>query len=214
MNNLDTNELIKNLVEDSKPVRPIWSPKKLFVVWFVSSLAISSFIVTSYGPYRKSFRTELLSHPHFLVEVLLAVLCGVVSAYLAFEMIVPGKTFTKLKKRMIFLPFVIYSGIVLTSFFFPALEPSWDGWRFGCEREILIAGLIPMFCFFILAKRGAVIESRWTGALIGIAAMAPPAALMYLACMYATWHTTIFHIGPVLIAALIGSLLGPRLFRV
>ena len=137
-----------------------------------------------------------------------------ISAYFAFEMAVPGRPLSNAKRLASLLLFAVYLGIVINSFHFPAIEPTAEGWRFGCDREIFIAGLIPMITFFLLAKRGAVIESRWTGALIGIAAMAPPAALMYLACMYAAWHTIIFHIGPVVIAALIGFLLGPRLLKI
>ena len=71
-----------------------------------------------------------------------------------------------------------------------------------------------MAVFLILAYRGAVVEKDWTGALIGIASMAPVAAMMHLACKYDTWHLLGFHIAPVLLLAMLGLYLSRRLLKI
>jgi hypothetical protein len=48
---------------------------------------------------------------------------------------------------------------------------------------------------------------------MGIAAMAPSAAMMQMACMYHPWHTLGFHIAPVVLIAIVGVLVAKRLLK-
>ena len=73
MNNLNTNVLIDSLIEDAEPVKPIWSPQKRFIAWLLSSSIISTLIIVYYGPFRESFKLDLLNHPYFFLEVSLAI---------------------------------------------------------------------------------------------------------------------------------------------
>jgi len=212
MNNT-AEKLIDDLVIDLKPVKRLLKPSTRASLWLVFCILVSIFLVSITGTYRDGFQADLISSPRFLIETISGFLSGIVAAYYAFELVVPNQRWSKHKKLLSILPFLIFILLSLYSIFNPALPPSWSGWRQGCERDILLYGSIPMLLFFILANKAAPTEKEWTGILIGISAMAPSAALMQLACMYNPWHFLGFHVAPVILIALIGARLGKMLLK-
>ena len=208
MNKNISDEFLDDLLEGFKPVRPILEPSRSAFLWLLFCIVLSVFLVANESDFRSGYQKQLFSSPKLMLEIFFGFLSGIVAAFYAFEMAVPGQHWGFKKKLLSVLPFIIFSFLSLYSLFDPALPPSWEGWRFGCERDIMMYGAIPMIIFFILANRAAPIEKEWNGLLIGISAMAPSAALMQLACMYNPWHFLGFHLAPVILVALIGARVG------
>lgn len=208
------DKLIDELCQDVAPVRVIWTPLSRSFLWLLFCFALSASLVVASGELRSGAFEQLLNSPRFLIETLLGFLSGIVAAFFAFEMVVPGRVWGWRLKLASVSPFIIFTILVLYSVVDPPVLSSWSGWRYGCEREILLFGSLPMIVFFILARRAAAVDGEWTGMLIGIAAMAPTAALMHVACMYQPWHLLGFHIAPVIFVALIGLYLARRALKI
>lgn len=176
------------------------------------SLGVLAALLPISGHFRPGAFVALITHPRYALELALGNLSSFVAAYVAFEMVVPGRIWTRWQKVLSVAPFLGFVGLVLYSVWVPALPPSWQGWRPGCEMQILLLGAFPMVLLFVLAKRALPLEQHWTGFLIGIASMSAPAASMHLGCMYQPWHILFWHILPVLLMALLGLVVGPRFF--
>lgn len=212
MNSLNEN-LIDTLAQDLSPVRPIWAPGKRGSLWLLFCLSLSVSLTLAYGELRPDYQHLLLNHPRFAAEFLMGIFAAIVATYYASEMLIPGKEWGAIDKFLSISPFLVFSLMLIYSAFDPPVTPSWLGWRFGCEREIAIIGSAPMILFFILGSRAAPTENEWLGLLIGIASMAPVAALMHIACMYDGWHMLGFHLAPVLIISLLSVYLSKRYLR-
>jgi len=86
----DTRSLIDQLAARAKPVKPLSSPMRRTVWWALMALAIVAGITVSYGA-RPGWLQDL-AVPSAGIEWVASVLTGLLAAYAAFQVSVPGRS--------------------------------------------------------------------------------------------------------------------------
>jgi hypothetical protein len=168
---VDTDELIRRLVENSKPVRRVPAPGARTLTWLMLSLPYLGVIVMVMSP-RPDLASRLVD-PRYLVEQFAALATALGSATTAFALAVPGLHRARL------LPVAVLS-IWLTSL---GVGCANDWFTFGasgmvlhldlmCVPAIIITGTLPAVAMIVMLRRGALFWPRWTLAFAGLAAAA------------------------------------------
>lgn len=116
----DTDRLIEQLAAQAAPVRRLASPFRRTLGWLALAAAILVLVTTGFG--LRSDLLEALAEPGAAVEWSASVLTGVLAAYAAFQVSVPGRS-----AAWAWLPV-------------PALALWLGGVGFGCLREFLAVG--------------------------------------------------------------------------
>lgn len=205
--------LIDRLAGDLAPRQRPWPPVLRAALWCGVSFLTTYIGVEWFGTYRIGFADELLHNRQFLAEVVAGVFAALVAAYVAFDLSVPGRRWHRYGVLIGSAPFLVFTLLSLFGFFSPAITPSWDGWRLGCEREIVVIAVLPALCAFALARSAVPTTRKGVAWLIAIAATCPVATAMHLACMYDPLHTIVFHILPVILCAGVASFFGERILE-
>jgi hypothetical protein len=86
----DTNRLIEQLAGRAAPVHPIASPLKRTLWWTLAASVLIALASATWGTHEHVLRT--MSDPGEAVEWLGSVLTGVLAAYAAFQVSVPGRS--------------------------------------------------------------------------------------------------------------------------
>jgi hypothetical protein len=165
------------------------------------------------GTTRPGALSQLAASPRFAAEMLLGLLAGVVAIHSAAELGVPRPAPPWRRAALAMLLMVTWVGAYLYGLWDPALAPSMLGKRAHCQFEVLVFSAPPAVAAVWMIRQALPLARVWTGAIAAAAAAAVPALLMQLACMYDPAHILSYHLAPIALAAFIGGLLGPIVFR-
>lgn len=211
---MQTEELIRALTKDAKPVERLAHPAWRAAAWMMISLAYVAVIVWLVG-----LRPDLpdkLSDQRFLIEVGAALLTSMMAAAAAFCAGCPGRP---LWERFAPFPFL---AVWLASLG----EGCWRQWLqagpeglhlqvdLACFRSITFIGFIPAIAILLMIRRGAPVAPMSTTGLAILAATALAAAALRL------FHTQdmslmllVWQFGTVAILAGLGFLAGRYVLR-
>ena len=198
--------LIDDLTADLKPVRalrPVRLAASLWALTWLSAIVLT--LLT--GPLRPGVAGQLTGSPQFAIESFVGLLAGGLFALAAAMLAVPGRHGTRWF-GIAAVALAAWVGAYVIGLYAPALEPSMLGKRGACYLEVFVFAVPTLAWGRWALRRGYVLDGWLAGAALGTVAGAAPALLMQLACMYETHHILIYHLGPVVLTALVGAWLG------
>jgi hypothetical protein len=207
------SELIQEISQELAPDTRLRGPIQLALLWWIGAWILVVAVTLAVQPMRPGFAGQLLASPRFAIETLLGFAAGWMAIQTAFALGIPGWGSPRRRVALALALLAFWASAYLYGLVSPALEPSMLGKRPHCFVEVLIYGVPIMIAGLLLLRRLAPL-GRWsTGFVAGAAAGVIPGLLMQLACIYIPSHTLVYHIGPALIVALLGSLAGRLLLR-
>ncbi|MEE9345220.1 MAG: NrsF family protein [Methylococcales bacterium] len=206
-----TNRKRSDLINDlSKDLAVVNSRNRMMLpafLWFICSwmyvIASSLYL----GPARANAYTALLSNPQFAFESLAGLLASALFCIIAFRESIPGLR-SQWLILIAFFSAIVWVGCYVVDLSFPAIEPSLLGKRAHCVLEAYLYSGPPLFIGYWLIYQRYSLDSIWAGLFLGICAGMLPALSMQIVCMYNPQHILTHHIGPILLIALSGALIG------
>lgn len=205
--NPDRRKLVAELAAD---LRPIQRPGKVgFAVaaWLAVASIYSVAVIAAAGPMRPGALLSLVEYPTFAAETLLALTAVVVVAYAATRSSIPAAPASHARWAVVLL--VAWAAVYVVGLRYPAHPVSTLGERPYCIWQT-VAFSLPTFALMLwMARRQFPLRPRRTAMLVGAAAASIPAAIMQFACMYVPAHILTHHLGPILVMAVVGAIVGP-----
>ncbi len=210
---MDTDTLIRSLVEDCGPVKRLLSPIKRTALWFgISILYVAAMVLA----YRLSGNEVTLSlGPRVLIEQIATILTAVSAAAAAFCYSVPGYD-----RRVAFLPLLPFSVWLLS--IGESCVTSWLqlraaglsfslGWE--CVPPSILIGVLPAVAMSVMLRRGAPLYPRVTISLgsLAVAALANLGLRLFHAGD-ATIVMLIWHLGACVIFFALACMAGPQIW--
>jgi len=207
-----TEDLIKSLIADASPVRRLPDQNGRRLRW----AALASVCVAA-GALCWGARPDLAGKAHdasFLLEAGCLLFLFACAARSAFELSVPGeeRPFSSLwVPPLAFLPWLT---LILYRFF-----RGWETSAYGldarpgylCVWRVLILGGLPALTGFLLLRKAAPLKTRLAGSYLCLSAFAIAALGARTLCVIdRPGHLLFWHALPLLLLALTGSALGPR----
>ncbi|NOR80680.1 MAG: DUF1109 family protein [Methyloprofundus sp.] len=200
-------DLIKGLSANVPPVRPRNGISLPIILWFFSSwiyvIALSLYL----GPLRGGALKALITSPQFAFESSIGFISGALFCVIAFQESIPGLR----HKWLIYLSYfsaILWISCYIVGLSFPALEPSMLGKRAHCVLEAYLYSVPPLIIGYFLIYRRYPLNSLRAGIFLGISAGMLPALFMQISCMYDPRHILTHHIGPAIVAIVVGAILG------
>jgi len=205
-----TEDLIKTLVQNAKPVRPVSSVSNRIFWWLVLTFFATTLGVSLFG--LRSDITEKLSDARFLFEIAILFIIAVGSAIGALILSVPAQD------HRAFTRWLPLTGMGLWLFLIFARILGSDALHldcaFSCIRDIAIIGLIPAAFLVWMIKRTAPTHLRLTATLLLLAGSAIGCIGVQLLCKSdEALHGLLWHALPALSFGALGLVLGRRLLR-
>lgn len=200
-------ELIKQLTEELKPVKTLWSPPLRFVLWSGLSVILIVGIMLVIQPFRANFY-EQLSSKKFFLETLFSILPFISLGFLCLRLAIPGLRVSRLFFLLALSPFFLFLlSIGYGHFGGPSLPPTMAGKRPYCFYEVLVLSWIPILVMVQLIRRAHAFVNIRLAFMVGLAGSALPMALMQVACMYDPAHILSHHIfGAVIVTSIMSGL--------
>lgn len=167
---MDTNALIQQLADSSKPLRPLSSPWTRTGVWLAISLPCVLLVVLLISPREDIF--VKLGDSRFLLEQFAAVATSITAALAAFASTIPG--YNRKYLMLPILPLSVWLGTLGVGCLLdlshsgahgPTLHADWF-----CIPGIFLVGAIPGLAIVLMLKRGAPLTPMLSTALAGLAA--------------------------------------------
>jgi hypothetical protein len=207
------SELIRELSEDLTPAPSVRGPLELALLWWIGAWIFVVAATLAVQPMRPGFAAQLVSSPQFAAETIFGIATGAFAIGAAFAAGIPGWGSPRRRIALALGLLSLWAGTYVYGLGDPALAPSMLGKRPLCFAEVLLYGFPVLLAGLLLLRRLAPLDRIRSGLVVGAAAGAIPGLLMQLACLYIPSHILMFHIGPALALALVGSLLGPLVLR-
>ena len=173
---MHTDEFIRLLAEDCRPVRPLRRPWIRTAEWFLVALLYAVLVGVVVSP-----RPDLAAKTsdwHFVVEQVLALATGIAAAAAALTMIIPGRS-----RNLPALPFLALS-IWFASLGQAYVQDDLGGWvrldpgglslhpDWYCVPAIVLVGSVPAIAMTMMLHRGVPLTPHLTAVLGGLAAAA------------------------------------------
>lgn len=209
---METNELIKRLSAEARPVVRLASPLRRLGLWLLIALPYAAAMLYLFRDHAAPGLSEITTSPRFFVEQAAALLTAATSAYAAFVSLVPGRD-----RRVLWLPL-----LPLAVWLASIGQGCYEDWvRFGasglrvrpdteCLLPMLAIGIVPAIAFAAMLRRGAPLMPRLTLALGGVAvAGLVNFVLQLFHARDLTIMVLVWHIGFVIVLAALASLAGP-----
>lgn len=164
---MQTDELIRHLVEESGHVRPLPRPWTRTLSWLALSLPYVALVVLVVSP--RADLIEKLSDIRFFVEQTAAIATGISAAAAAFSTVIPGHS--RKTTLLPLLPLAVWLGSLL--------QGTWQQFRLDgllfqqewvCFPAIVLVGSVPAIALICMLRRGAPLMPCTTVALGGLAA--------------------------------------------
>lgn len=209
---METEQLIKQLAVQSKPVKRLLHPLPRTMIWFATAIAYGAVVAFVMG--LRSDLSQRLGETRFMIEIAGALLTSMMAAAGAFCASCPGRP---LWERLAALPFLaVWLGSLG--------QGCWQAWmQFGeaglritpdlvCLPIIAAISILPGIVMLLMIRAGAPVSPITTAVLgtLGVAALAatvlrlthlPDASIMVL----------VWQVGSVAVLTLVAGLLGRRL---
>jgi hypothetical protein len=166
---MDTDELIKRLVADLQPVRPLRTPWTRAVLWMAIALPYVAAVV--WGKLMMVDAAQIGGDFRFVAEQAATLATALTAAIAAFHSAIPG-----LDRRILLLPLAPL-GLWLASVGHGCMQ---DWLRFGADGLIIrpdwdclpmaaIIGIVPAAAIVVMLRKGAPLRPRLTLALAALA---------------------------------------------
>jgi hypothetical protein len=208
---VETNELIQQMIDHANPVRRLAAPWQRASLWLAVSLAYAAAVVVFHLVGSGGLGAP---DPRLLVEEAAILATAVTAAIAAFASVVPGRD-----RRIALLPLVpltvwlaslgegcLHDWLRLGAGGL-ALRPDWD-----CAIAALALSVLPALAMVAMLRRGAPVTPRLSLALgaLAVAALVNLALRLFhagdISLMVLAWH-----FGGALMLVLLGSQLGSSL---
>lgn len=211
----ETNDMIGDLVNDLRPVKPVRPAAVRMAAWAgaaVVGLAIFLTLITArrdLDAVRQSGR--------LLTDFSTVVLIAVTASWGALRTSVPGEERPWVHK---FLPVALlafwffFSAVqVLADVVHTGIEALVPDPHIACALLVAAAGLLLTVPIGLLIRRAAPVDPRWCGALTALAASSTAMIGIEAICVYERpIHFGLYHVLPVVVFTTLGAWLGPRVF--
>lgn len=202
-------QLIEDLAADLTPVSSPGRTGLSTAVWLVLATLYSSIIIIATGPIREASFDNIIDYPLFGLETLVAAAAIVALAIVTLRSAIPSERHPLIRIMPALALSVLWAAFYVVGLWEPIHPVSMLGKRDHCVLQGLFFSFPSMALLLFYARRLMPLWPRATGALAGAAAGAIPAAWMQFACMYVPSHILTHHIGPILVLAGIGAIVGP-----
>jgi hypothetical protein len=206
---MNTDELIKGLAADLRPVRPLRSPWARAMLWMMIALPYVAAVV--WGKLTRIDPTQVAADTRFIVEQTATIATALTAAVAAFYSVIPG-----VDRKVLLLPLPPL-GLWLASVGHGCMQ---DWLRLGadgltirpdwvCLPLATLIGIVPATALVIMLRRGAPLRPRWTLALAALAVASVAnfgmqfAHLRDASIMVLTWH-----LGAAAVLSVAGAWLG------
>jgi len=207
---VNSNDLIKKLSDDAKPISRLDSPLIRCLKW----LALSIFVI-SISWSLTSIRDDIalqMEGARFFLESSVLLLLAVSSSLSAFILSIPRTDMSRISRYFPILPLSLWAllvgGALLTS--------SMNQWSAGmpCATEISILSLSSFGIIVWMLRKAAPTNLVATSGLAIMASTAIAAFALNFSCKNSEpLHLFVWHFMPAMLIITLGSLLGHRLFK-
>jgi len=201
-------QLIDALVGDLRPVKRPGRIGGQATFWLLAATVYSIAILLGTGPLRPGAISDLITHPQFLGEAVLAAVAIVTLAVAALRSAIPGELRASRWLPWL-LPLTAWVAVYVVELRYPPDYVSNLGGRYECAWQVALFSVPTLALMLWCARRQFPLRPRLTGLLAGAAAAAIPGALMQIGCMYVPSHILAAHIAPIALTAAVGALIGP-----
>jgi hypothetical protein len=215
---MHTGELIRLLVEDCVPVRPLPRPWIRTAEWLAVALLYVALVAFVVSP--RADLAAKISDWRFVVEQALALATVIAAATAAFATIIPGHN-----RKFLALPFLSLA-IWLTSLGQTYVQNDWEDWirpnldgftlhpDWYCVPAIVLVGSVPAIAMTLMLHRGAPLTLNLTALLGGLAAAALGAfGVRFFCTQDGSSMVLIWQFGTVCVISTLASCAGRRVFR-
>lgn len=208
---MDTENLIKGLAADLKPVRPLWPPWARMVLWMGISLPYVAAVV--WGKLTMVDPVQVANDARFVIEQAATLATALTAAIAAFRSAIPG-----IDMKALLLP-VAPLGLWLASVGHGCIQdwlmlgadgltirPDWD-----CLPMATVIGIIPAAAIIVMIRRAAPMHPRLTLALAALAvASIANFGLQFAHARDASIMVLVWHLGAAAVLVALGGWLGQR----
>ncbi len=213
---MDINNLINDISKDLEPVKPIRSRLKRFSIWIIISSIIiivsaKILLVSKYGLEYGNFVDN--TNPLFIFENALILISGVTAAIATFRLSVPLPKIRNIDKALISIPTLIWVGLSFYSFMNIGDQSIIDEVQHSavnhhCLSELNLLFAVPVVFLFIMLKKAATTSPGLVGyaAILSVTSLGA-LAMRYVCSLNEPLHLFAWHFAPILIYALIGTVL-------
>jgi hypothetical protein len=209
---MDTDELIRRLAADARPVSRLRPPWTRAALWLALSVPYVAAVV--WGKLAVLGTTDVLTDPRFLIEQAATFATAVMAAAAAFASIVPGYD-----RRVLLLPLaplVVWLASVGSGCLDDwlrlgaeglAIRPDWE-----CLPAASVIGILPAVVMLLMLRRGAPLHPRVT-LLLGALAVAAIGnfGMQLFHFRDASIMVLVWHLGSVAVISALAGLAGERL---
>jgi hypothetical protein len=206
--------VIARLAKDATPVTPLPSPLARWGRWTLRAIAAGAIVTVLLG-----LRPDIAARAvdaRFVVAALFTGGLALSAAAAAFILSVPGAAGGRVARVVPLMSAIAWATLLwtrLTAIGDPIAQIVATPWHPVCVLLILSVGGLPSLWLFAMLRRAAPLQTRWTGALAALAALALGALGTQFVCpIDAPGHQLLWHFGPVILLTTVGLLLGARLF--
>ncbi|HMP00670.1 MAG TPA: DUF1109 domain-containing protein [Kiritimatiellia bacterium] len=206
-----TDDLIRQLAEDARPVKRLPPPGRRFALWLALSVAYALMCLLWIG-WRADL-SQVAATPGFLWQTALLVALTLSSGWLAFAFSVPGREGSPWRKRSVVLVALAWLASLVT---LVAVTPGHSpGEGLACSLQITLVGAIPAILLVLMIRRAAPLQWLWSGILVGLAMIGLGAtALQFACCSGDPMHLLVWHLLPGVLFVVIAVALASRLFKI
>lgn len=209
---MHTDDLIRELAADGRPVRRLAPWLHRVVIWVgLSALCAATVIVTS-GARRDL--GQMWWSPAFMLEAVLLLVTALSAAAGALIVSVPGAERSKLVR---WLPVMAGAAALLWIAAEVVFTAGVQGGRpvvaWWCIQRTLLVGLLPGIVLFAMIGRAAPLKAAWAGLLAVLATSAVGVFGTNIMCSVdRPTHLLLWHVGPMALLAAAGAGIGASLF--
>jgi hypothetical protein len=206
-----SDELIKRLVADLQPVRPLRRPWMRAVLWMAIALPYVAAVV--WGKLMMVDAAQISADARFIVEQAATLATALTAAIAAFHSAIPG-----LDRRILLLPLAplglwlasVGHGCMQDWLRFGAdgltIRPDWD-----CLPMAVMIGIVPAAVIVVMLRKGAPLRPRLTLALAALAvASIANFGLQFAHFRDASIMVLAWHLGAAAVLSALGGWLGGR----
>lgn len=208
-----TEDLIRELAADGRPVRRLAPWLRRVALWAFVAAACAVGVIGSVGSRRDL--AQVMWRGPFVFEALLLMVTAISAAAGALIVSVPGAERSKLVR---WVPVVAGAGallwvagelaVVMAAGEGARILPAW--W---CIQRTLLVALVPGILLFAMVGRGAPLRAAWAGLLALLATSALGVLGTNIMCSVdRPMHVLLWHVGPMALLAAAGAFIGASLF--
>jgi hypothetical protein len=184
--------LVSRLAAEVKPTRPQWPVGARLGLWMLSAVGLLAWIAT----HTDNDFLHKLEHPAYAGEIIFFAAAAIIYAVMALRSAIPGRPLGAIEATLAFALVVAGTAFVTAAEPMNTGNPLSEFARAGlrCAYETWTLAALPLLVLWWMVKRGAAMNGRLSGLLVGAGAVFFAFAIMRVACPIdeplhiLTWH--------------------------